>query len=128
MNTLLTVSVAVATAGALAQVVITAAAGESLTASWVTQFVIMSAFGAVVPAAIALGQNLGRTSPGAASALLGGLQFTLGALASSLVGIFGESSSLPMASIMLGALILSTLALGVLVRPWQSHGEVTAAH
>jgi hypothetical protein len=32
-----------------------------------------------------------------------------------------------MASIMLGALILSALALVVLVRPWQSHGEVTAA-
>jgi DHA1 family bicyclomycin/chloramphenicol resistance-like MFS transporter len=127
MNTLLTVSVAVATAGALAQVVITAVAGENIAASWATQFVIMSAFGAAVPAAITLGQNLGRTAPGAASALLGGLQFALGALASSLVGIFGETGSLPMASIMLGALILSALALVVLVRPWQSHGEVTAA-
>jgi DHA1 family bicyclomycin/chloramphenicol resistance-like MFS transporter len=127
MNTLLTVSVAVATAGALAQVVITAVAGENLTASWGTQFVIMSAFGASVPAAITLGQNLGRTTPGAASALLGGLQFALGALASSLVGLFGEAGSLPMGSIMLGALILSALALVVLVRPWQFQGEVTAA-
>jgi DHA1 family bicyclomycin/chloramphenicol resistance-like MFS transporter len=127
MNTLLTASVAVATAGALAQVVITAVAGENIAASWATQFVIMSAFGAAVPAAITLGQNLGRTAPGAASALLGGLQFALGALASSLVGLFGESGSLPMGSIMLGALILSVLALVVLVRPWKFQGEVTAA-
>ncbi|MFF0016290.1 hypothetical protein [Streptomyces sp. NPDC005374] len=72
MNTLLTASVAVATAGALVQVMITAVAGESHAASWVTQFVVVSAFSAVVPAAITFGQYLGRTAPGAASALLAG--------------------------------------------------------
>jgi Bcr/CflA subfamily drug resistance transporter len=126
MNTLLTASVALATAGALAQVVITATAGENLAASWITQFVTVSAFGITVPAAITLGQHLGRSAPGAASALLGGLQFLFGALASCLVGLFAETSSLPMAWIMLTALALCALALLTLVRPWQGHGEVNA--
>ncbi|WP_405561271.1 multidrug effflux MFS transporter [Streptomyces canus] len=126
MNTLLTVSVVAATAGALAQVVFTALTGESLAASWITQFVTVSAFGICVPATIALGQSLGRTAPGAASALLGGLQFLFGALASCLVGLFGENSSLPMCLIMLIALALAALCLVGLVRPWDGHGEVGA--
>jgi DHA1 family bicyclomycin/chloramphenicol resistance-like MFS transporter len=126
MNTLLTVSVALATTGALAQVLATATVGENLAASWVTQFVAVSAFGTTVPAAITLGQHLGRSAPGAASALLGGLQFLFGALASSLVGLFGETSSLPMGWIMLLALALCACALVALVRPWQGHGEVSA--
>ncbi|MCD7440808.1 multidrug effflux MFS transporter [Streptomyces lincolnensis] len=126
MNTLLTCSVALATGGALAQVLLTATVGESLTAAWITQFVTVAAFGTTVPAAITLGQHLGRTAPGAASALLGGLQFLCGALASSLVGLFGQASSLPMGLIMLGALVLCALALLTLVRPWQGHGEVTS--
>ncbi|MEU9324937.1 multidrug effflux MFS transporter [Streptomyces canus] len=126
MNTLLTVSVVAATAGALAQVVFTALTGESLAASWITQFVTVSAFGICVPATIALGQSLGRTAPGAASALLGGLQFLFGALASCLVGLFGENSSLPMGLIMLIALALAALCLVGLVRPWDGHGEVGA--
>jgi DHA1 family bicyclomycin/chloramphenicol resistance-like MFS transporter len=124
INTLLTVSVAVAAAGALAQVLLTVGEGENLAASWITQFVIISAFGTVVPATIALGQTLGRTAPGAASALLGGLQFLFGALASSLVGLFGETSSLPMGLIMLIALALAVLCLVVLVRPGEGHGEI----
>ncbi|MPY60531.1 multidrug effflux MFS transporter [Streptomyces spongiae] len=126
INTLLTLSVAVATAGALAQVLLTIGVGENLAASWITQFVTLTAFGIAVPATITLGQNLGRTAPGAASALLGGTQFLFGALASCLVGLFGETSSLPMGLIMLVALALAVLCLLVLVRPREGHGEIGA--
>jgi len=125
LNTLLSVSVAVAAAGALAQVLATALLGENFAASWLTLFVVMWGIGMLIPATMSLGQNLGRTAPGAASALLGGLQFLLGALASPLVGVFGEHSSLPMALIMLTALVLAVLVLLALVRPRQGHGEVT---
>ncbi|MCX5256853.1 hypothetical protein OOK27_22420 [Streptomyces canus] len=99
------------------------AAGRGLPTA---QFVSVSAFGICIPATIALGQSLGRTAPGAASALPGGLQFLFGALASCLVGLFGENSSRPMGLIMLIALALAALCLFGLVRPWDGHGEVGA--
>jgi DHA1 family bicyclomycin/chloramphenicol resistance-like MFS transporter len=72
---------------------------------------------------MSLGQTLGRHAPGTASALLGGTQFLLGALASPLVGLFGTSSATPMAVIMLGALACAALSLTLLARPWHGHGE-----
>lgn len=77
----------------------------------------VNAIGMLLPATMTLGQNLGRAAPGAASALLGGLQFLFGAIASPVVGLFGETSSLPMSLIMLGSAALAALALIVLVRP-----------
>ncbi|MEV5898863.1 hypothetical protein [Streptomyces sp. NPDC052127] len=75
----------------------------------------------------AIGQAAGRTAPGAASALLGGLQFLFGALASPLVGLFGLDSSLPMAVIMLVTAAGAGLALVGPARPWQGHGEPAAS-
>ncbi|GAA2491043.1 hypothetical protein GCM10010276_33020 [Streptomyces longisporus] len=69
---------------------------------------------------------LGRRTPGAVSALLGGLQFLFGALASPLVGLFGENGSLPMALIMLVAMATAGVALPALARPWRGEEEPTA--
>ncbi|MGK5627903.1 multidrug effflux MFS transporter [Streptomyces sp. URMC 123] len=124
LNALLVAGVAIAGAGALAQVVVAAAVGETLAGTWITLFLVMSGIGMVIPATMSLGQNIGRAAPGAASALLGGLQFLCGAIASPLVGLFGEDSSLPMALIMCASLALAGLALVFLVRPRQGHGEV----
>ncbi|MEU9984256.1 multidrug effflux MFS transporter [Streptomyces sp. NPDC050856] len=123
LNTLLSWSLAVAAGGALAQTAVTGLLGETFAGTWLTLFVIMSGIGMLIPATMSLGQNLGRTAPGGASALLGALQFLCGAIASPLVGALGESSSLPMATIMLVSLALAALALLCLVRPWQRHGE-----
>lgn len=84
----------------------------------------MTGIGMVFPSTMSLGQTLGRTAPGAASALLGGCQFLFGALASPLVGLFGEDSSLPMALIMLIAVAGAGVALVGLARPWEGRGEV----
>ncbi|MPY42896.1 multidrug effflux MFS transporter [Streptomyces phyllanthi] len=124
INTLLAASVALTATAALAQVLITALLGESFAGSWITQFVFLSGIGMAIPATMTLGQNLGRHASGAASALLGGLQFLFGAAGSSLVGLFGQNSSLPMGLVMLTSMALAVLCLVVLVRPRQGHGEV----
>ncbi len=79
----------------------------------------------VFPSTLSIGQALGRNAPGAASAVLGGLQFLFGALAAPLVGVFGEDSSLPMAVIMLIAVTAAGCALVTLARPWEGRGEPT---
>ncbi|MDX6350249.1 MAG: transporter, family, multidrug resistance protein [Streptomyces sp.] len=123
MNTLLTLGVSVAAAGVIGQVVLIATVGGSLAGTWCCLFVALAGIGMVFPASMSLGQTLGRHAPGTASALLGGTQFLLGALASPLVGLFGTSSATPMAAIMLGALACAALSLTLLARPWQGHGE-----
>ncbi|MEU8627993.1 multidrug effflux MFS transporter [Streptomyces sp. NPDC048669] len=126
MNTLLIAGLTVSGTGAVALLVVPALAGETLAATWICLFVTMAGIGLVFPATMSIGQTLGRVAPGAASALLGGLQFLFGALAAPLVGVFGEDSSTPMAVIVLTALALAGLALILLARPWLSHGEVAA--
>jgi len=127
LNTLLTGAVCVAVLGGLAQVVLVVTVGETLAGTWATLFVIVSGVGMVVPASMSIGQALGRGAPGAASALLGGLQFLFGALASPLVGLFGEDSSLPMALIMLISVAAAGVALVALARPWRGAGEPVRA-
>ncbi|MEU4657560.1 multidrug effflux MFS transporter [Streptomyces sp. NPDC023723] len=123
LNTLLSAGVGIALLGALAQVLLVAAAGETLAGTWATLFVTCFGIGMVFPGTMSIGQSLARHAPGAASALLGGCQFLFGAVASPLVGLFGEDSSLPMATIMLASLAAAGLALTALARPWQGQGE-----
>jgi DHA1 family bicyclomycin/chloramphenicol resistance-like MFS transporter len=123
LNTLLTIGVTIAASGALAQVVLRLGLGETLAGTWITLFVTITGVGLVFPATMSIGQALARHASGAASAVLGGLQFLLGALASPLVGLFGTGSSLPMALIMLITTACAMLALLALARPWQRNGE-----
>lgn len=125
LNTLLTGAVVVAGVGALAQVLLVLTVGETLAGTWITLFVTAGGIGMVFPSTLSIGQALGRNAPGAASALLGGLQFLFGALAAPLVGVFGEDSSLPMAVIMLIAVAAAGGALVALARPWEGRGEPT---
>ncbi|MFI5823707.1 MFS transporter [Streptomyces rishiriensis] len=127
LNTLVTAGVAVAGLGALAQVVLVLTVGETLAGTWATLFVTLGAIGLIFPSVMSIGQTLGRGAPGAASAVLGGLQFLCGALASPLVGLFGEDSSLPMALIMLIAVAAAGVALLAMARPWRGEGETSEA-
>lgn len=126
LNKLLTVGVVLALAGSLAQVVLRLTVGETLIGTWITLFVTIGSIGLIFPAATSIAQAITRRTPGAASALLGGCQFLLGALASPLVGLFGTASSLPMAVIMLISMIAAAAALFGLARPWQGYGEPNA--
>ncbi|MEV6162140.1 multidrug effflux MFS transporter [Streptomyces sp. NPDC052052] len=123
LHALLVSGLAITTVASLAQVLVVTLAGESLAGSWICLFVGNTGIGLIFPASMSLGQNAGRSAPGGASALLGAFQFTFGALATPLVGAFGEESSQPMAVIMLVALLGAVLAVAVLVRPWQRDSE-----
>ncbi|MFF7468779.1 Bcr/CflA family efflux MFS transporter [Streptomyces sp. NPDC008092] len=123
LNALLSAGVGIALLGALAQVLLVVTVGETLAGTWSSLFVTAGGIGLVFPSAMSIGQTVGRTAPGAASALLGGFQFLFGALAAPLVGVFGEDSSRPMALVMLGALVAAGLALVALARPWEGRGE-----
>ncbi|MEN8655352.1 Bcr/CflA family multidrug efflux MFS transporter [Streptomyces sp. 21So2-11] len=82
-------------------------------------FVLMSAMGLAMPNTNA--QALMRTphAAGSASALLGTSSFLIGAIASPLVGIAGESTAVPMAIVQLTCALASLACFLLLCRPWQ---------
>ncbi|HET6859418.1 MAG TPA: Bcr/CflA family multidrug efflux MFS transporter [Streptomyces sp.] len=82
-------------------------------------FVLMSAMGLAMPNTNA--QALMRTphAAGSASALLGTSSFLIGAIASPLVGIAGESTAVPMAIVQLTCALASMACFLLLCRPWQ---------
>jgi MFS transporter, DHA1 family, multidrug resistance protein len=66
--------------------------------------------------AVALARH-GKTA-GTAAALLGAVQFGVGALVSPLVGVLGNNAT-AMATLVAGGLVLSLLVLVLVVRPWR---------
>ncbi|MBG0832905.1 multidrug effflux MFS transporter [Planomonospora sp. ID67723] len=111
----------VAGAGA---VTVTALLDLPLAALVASLFVMMCGAGLVLPGAGALA--LAGQPPqvaGSASALLGVLQFALGALAAPLVGL-GDGSALPMATVLAGFAVAAFAAFAGLRRPT---GAVSAA-
>ncbi|MEO3870756.1 multidrug effflux MFS transporter [Nonomuraea sp. B12E4] len=80
-------------------------------------FVIMLGQGLVLPGtgALALASQPAQVA-GSASALLGVLQFALGAAAAPLVGLVGSASAVPMACLMLGLILCSALTFALLGR------------
>ncbi|MFC4010303.1 multidrug effflux MFS transporter [Nonomuraea purpurea] len=79
--------------------------------------VIMLGQGLVLPGtgALALASQPAQVA-GSASALLGVLQFALGALAAPLVGLAGSGSAVPMASVMLGLILCATAVFAILAK------------
>jgi DHA1 family bicyclomycin/chloramphenicol resistance-like MFS transporter len=127
MGKLLGIGVGIALLGAVVQIVLVAAVGETLVGTWVSLFVTLHGIGLIFPATMSIGQSIGRAAPGAASALLGGFQFAFGAVASPLVGLFGEDSSVPMALIMLIAVLLAGASMVLLARPWKTAASADAS-
>ncbi|MEV4218223.1 multidrug effflux MFS transporter [Nonomuraea sp. NPDC049725] len=80
-------------------------------------FVIMCGQGLVLPGtgALALAGQPPQIA-GSASALLGVLQFALGAVAAPLVGLAGQDTAVPMAALMLALMAASALSFGILGR------------
>lgn len=78
-------------------------------------FVMIASLGFVMPNTTMLALADNREVSGSASALLGVMQFIVGALAAPLVGLGGVGSALPMALVMFGVVLASLtvwLALG----------------
>lgn len=122
LGTLLAASVALSVLAVAVLVLLLATVGGTLAGTWVTLFFAAFGIGGVFPATMSLGQSLGRTASGAASALLGGIQFLFGAIASPLVGAFGTDSAAPMTVTMFLSLLLAAVCLVTLVRPWKGTG------
>ncbi|ASU77404.1 Bcr/CflA family drug resistance efflux transporter [Actinopolyspora erythraea] len=87
--------------------VVTVVAGLPLPFLLVALFVMISSLGFVMPNTTMLVLAERQEVSGSASALLGVLQFVVGALAAPLVGLGGVGSALPMALVMFGVVLAS---------------------
>lgn len=100
-----------------ALLLVAATTGIGLAGVVAALFVIMCGAGLTLPGAGALalaGQP--QQIAGSASALLGVLQFALGAVSAPLVGLAGADSALPMAIVLLGLTIAAFMAFSLLRR------------
>ncbi|MGW5418864.1 Bcr/CflA family multidrug efflux MFS transporter [Streptomyces sp. NPDC003943] len=90
-------------------------------------FVLMSAMGLTLPNTNA--QALMRTphAAGSASALLGTSSFLIGAVASPLVGIAGETTAVPMAAVQVCCAVAAVACFLLLCRPWRAAPRSTDA-
>jgi DHA1 family bicyclomycin/chloramphenicol resistance-like MFS transporter len=85
--------------GGLSLLAVVAIGGLGLVAVVPPLFVLVSSIGFVVPNAIALALSRHPEAAGTGSALLGVIQSGVGAIGAPLVGIAGNSSALPMATV-----------------------------
>ena len=108
-------------ASALVLLVVVSIGGLSVWALLAPMFVIVSSLAFVLPNATALALADHPAVAGTASALLGVIQFMVGAIAAPLVGVAGPDTAVPM------GVVMATLALGALTaermagrrRPWR---------
>ncbi|WP_329043166.1 Bcr/CflA family multidrug efflux MFS transporter [Streptomyces sp. NBC_00178] len=83
-------------------------------------FVLMSCMGLAMPNTNSQALMRTKHAAGSASALLGTSQFLIGAIASPLVGIAGESTAVPMAVVQVVCGLSATACFLLLCRPWRS--------
>jgi DHA1 family bicyclomycin/chloramphenicol resistance-like MFS transporter len=110
LEVLLCGSAAVALTGPVLLMAVSVTVGPTMVATWLCLLLSLTAFGVFFPAAVTIAQARGRSAPGATSALLGGGQFLLGAAASPVVGLFGDTGPAPMAAVMAVALTAALFA------------------
>lgn len=89
-------------------------------------FVTVSSVGMILGNSSALAIAEAPRAAGTASAVLGALQFFLGAVASPLVGLGGRDDAMPMALTMVGAAVMAVLSLFLLTRKPQDLPQVEA--
>ncbi len=98
-------------------VLVSASAHLPLAALLVSLFLLVSSIGLVMPNASSLALTEHARSAGAASALLGVLQFVVGGVATPLVGLGGPGTAVPMAATIAGFALLALVAFLTLTRP-----------
>ncbi|WP_323137640.1 multidrug effflux MFS transporter [Streptomyces sp. NEAU-H22] len=108
-ETLMVVGAVTGLGGQFLLLTLTAAVGVHLWAFCLCLLITVASFGFLFPALSAVGQSRGRTAPGTMAALLGVAQFSFGAAASPLIGLFGTSSATPMTVVMSTFLALTTV-------------------
>ena len=98
----------------------------------VTLWAVLFACGLALPNAPALALSRHGEAAGTAAALLGAVQFGVGALVSPVVGVLGNDAA-AIGTVVVAALVLAIGILVVVVRPWQlavpdDAAEVVVAH
>ncbi|OIV35267.1 Bcr/CflA family drug resistance efflux transporter [Mangrovactinospora gilvigrisea] len=116
---LLGTGIALALAAGVGLLLVVSLTDAGLTAVAVLLWLMVASMGMVMPNATALALGRADHSAGSASALLGTLQFLIGAAAAPLVGLGGTGSALPMAIVITGATVLAMAVFLTLCRPWQ---------
>lgn len=124
LNAVLGVGLAVITLAAVALVLMTAGVFGRVGLAPVAAglFVLMSAMGVTLPNTNALALMRTPRAAGSASALLGTSSFLVGAVASPLVGIAGETTAVPMAVVQLVCALAAVACFLGLCRPWRRDG------
>jgi DHA1 family bicyclomycin/chloramphenicol resistance-like MFS transporter len=115
------VLVAATAAGTLAGAVLLVLAGTGtggLFGVAVPLWAVLAAAGLALPNAPALALSRHGEAAGTAAALLGAVQFGVGAAVSPLVGLLGNDA-VAMGLVVVAALLLAAVVLVVVVRPWQ---------
>ena len=121
--------------GALAGGLLVALAVTTTGGLWavvVTLWAVLFACGLALPNAPALALSRHGEAAGTAAALLGAVQFGVGALVSPVVGVLGNDAA-AIGTVVVAALVLAIGILVVVVRPWQlavpdDSAEVVVAH
>lgn len=87
--------------------------------TWVLLAIVVAGMGWCIPGTTAIAQEAGRRFGGAASALQGGLTFTVGALATPLTGLTGHQTVGVMAGLMALLFLCSVIALVATGGEWR---------
>jgi DHA1 family bicyclomycin/chloramphenicol resistance-like MFS transporter len=114
---LVTATVAGAVAGVVLLVLAATGAG-GLWAVVLPLWAVLFASGLALPNAPALALSRHGEAAGTAAALLGAVQFGVGAAVAPLVGVLGNDA-VAMGAVVVAALVLAIAVLGTVVRPWQ---------
>jgi DHA1 family bicyclomycin/chloramphenicol resistance-like MFS transporter len=115
------VLVAATVAGALAGGVLLVLAGSGTGGRWgvvLPLWAVLFASGLALPNAPALALSRHGEAAGTAAALLGAVQFGVGAAVAPLVGVLGNDA-VAMGAVVVAALVLAIAVLAAVVRPWQ---------
>ncbi|SCL72874.1 MFS transporter, DHA1 family, bicyclomycin/chloramphenicol resistance protein [Micromonospora peucetia] len=113
---ILVVALAVGSVAGLAMVAFAVTGFGGLPSLLVSLWVVLAAAGLAMPNAPALALSRHGEAAGTASALLGAVQFGVGALAAPLVGVLG-TGAVAMAVVVAGGMVAATVVLLVVVRP-----------
>ncbi|PSK90988.1 DHA1 family bicyclomycin/chloramphenicol resistance-like MFS transporter [Haloactinopolyspora alba] len=82
-------------------------------------FVLLTTVGFTMPNTPVLALAEHGESAGTAAALLGAMNFAVGAFSAPMVGAFGSGSAVPMAGVMVTMTLLAVAALFLVARPWR---------
>lgn len=86
-------------------------------------FICIAGYGLVSPNATAAAMAPHGSAAGSASALLGSLQFIVGAAAGTLVGVLYNSTALPMAAVIAVCLVCGATSFALLAQPRRAAAE-----